>query len=275
MALLEKYRQGLIQSAVTGQIDVRTGQPYPVYKDSGVEWLGEVPTHWNVRRLGTAVDMRVSNVDKHTKEWEYPVRLCNYADVYGNQRISADVPFMVATASREEIDKFRLAIGDVLITKDSEDWKDIGVPSLVECADDDLVCGYHLAMLRPIEAVLAGSYLYWTLTHSSVAWQFHINAAGVTRYGLSKNGIRSAKIPLPPLSEQRAIADYLDRSDRRIRRYIGTLKRRITLLEEYRQTLISNVVTGKLDVREAAAARLPKSDRVTGGGDETDAIRTK
>ena len=64
-------------------------KPYPAMKDSGVEWLGEVPEHWEVRRLRTILDMRVSNVDKHTKEDETPVRLCNYVDVYKNDRNSS------------------------------------------------------------------------------------------------------------------------------------------------------------------------------------------
>ena len=66
-------------------------QRYPAYKDSGVEWLGEVPEHWDVRRVGTVADLRVSNVDKHVKENEQPARLCNYVDVYHNERISADI----------------------------------------------------------------------------------------------------------------------------------------------------------------------------------------
>jgi type I restriction enzyme S subunit len=61
--------------------------PYPAMKDSGVPWLGKVPEHWEMRRLRNAAEMRVSNVDKHTKEEEQLVRLCNYVDVYKNDRI--------------------------------------------------------------------------------------------------------------------------------------------------------------------------------------------
>lgn len=57
-------------------------KPYPAMKDSGVPWLGEVPEHWEVRRLRNVADMRVSNVDKHSRDNECPVRLCNYVDVY-------------------------------------------------------------------------------------------------------------------------------------------------------------------------------------------------
>src|SRR5688572_1435733 len=101
---------------------------YPAYKDSRVRWLDEVPEHWEVRRLRSVADMRVSNVDKHTREDELPVRLCNYIDVYKNDRIHPRMPFMSATGSADEISRFRLESGDVLITKDSEVWTDIGVP---------------------------------------------------------------------------------------------------------------------------------------------------
>ena len=67
--------------------------PYSTYKPSGVEWLGEVPAHWKVRRLRNVIDMRVSNVDKHVKEDEEPVRLCNYVDVYRNDYINEQMNF--------------------------------------------------------------------------------------------------------------------------------------------------------------------------------------
>ena len=107
-------------------------KPYPAYKDSEIEWLGKVPAHWEVRRLGTIAEMRVSNVDKHSRDGELPVRLCNYVDVYKADRIQTEMALMAATATAEEIEKFRLLPGDVLITKDSEAWDDIGVPTLVE-----------------------------------------------------------------------------------------------------------------------------------------------
>ena len=77
--------------------------------------------------------MRVSNVDKHTIEDELPVRLCNYVDVYYNDLITSALEFMRATASQSEVDRFRLQENDVLITKDSETWDDIGVPALGAC----------------------------------------------------------------------------------------------------------------------------------------------
>ena len=124
---------------------------YPTCKAADVEWLGDMPAHWEMRRLRTVADMRVSNVDKHAREDETPVRLCNYVDVYKNDHIEQGMAFMGTTASTDEIERFRLQRGDVLITKDSEAWDDIGVPALVTDSADDLICGYHLALLRPVQ----------------------------------------------------------------------------------------------------------------------------
>ncbi len=229
--------------------------PYPAMKNSGVPWLGDVPAHWDVSRLRNAVEMRVSNVDKHAKEGEVPVRLCNYVDVYKNDRIGAAMTFMGATATTEEIERFRLQTGDVLITKDSEAWNDIGVPALVQEAADDLVCGYHLALLRPFSAQVLGDYLFRAMQSTGVAYQFHVEANGVTRYGLSHAAIKSIWLPVPPIPEQAAIVRFLDHVDRRIRRYIRAKQKLIKLLEEQKQAIIHRAVTRGLD----ASVRLKPS----------------
>ena len=241
---LEETKQAVIHRAVTSGMD----SDVPL-KPSGVEWLGDVPEHWEVRRLLTVAEMRVSNVDKHTKEDELPVRLCNYVDVYKNDRITQGMAFMNATASREEVERFRLQRDDVLITKDSESWDDIGVPALVTEPADDLLSGYHLALLRPLRQVL-GAYLARTLQSRGVAYQFHVEAKGVTRYGLTHAGIQSVHIPLPPLPEQTVIVRYLDKATADIDTAVDRARRQIELLREYRTRLIGDVVSGRLDVRD-------------------------
>ena len=222
-------------------------KPYPSNKLSRVEWLGDIPAHWEIRRLRNVIDMRVSNVDKHVKEDEEPVRLCNYVDVYKNDYINEQMNFMQATATDEEIERFRLEKDDVLITKDSETWDDIGVPALVTEPATDLILGYHLALLRPRTDELVGGYLLRALQSKGLAYQFHIEAKGVTRYGLSHAGIKSVWLPLPPLPEQTAIVRYLDHADERIRRYISGKQKLIRLLEEEKQAVIHRVVTRGLD----------------------------
>ena len=143
----------------------------------------------------------------------------------------------------------RLERDDVLITKDSETWDDIGVPALVTVSASDLISGYHLALLRPQSDKLTGAYLLRALQSKGLAYQFHIEAKGVTRYGLSHAGIKSVWLPLPPLPEQTAIVRFLDRADRRIRRYIRARQKLIALLEKQRQAIIHQAVTGQIDVR--------------------------
>lgn len=219
---------------------------YTAIKDSGVHWLGDVPEHWSATRLRNAADMRVSNIDKIAKDGELPVRLCNYVDVYKNDRITERLTFMAGTATPDEIRRFTLRIGDVLITKDSETWDDIGVPALVDYEAPDLVSGYHLALLRPRADRLLGAYLLRAL-QSPARYQFYVEANGVTRYGLSHDAIKSALIPLPPLDEQAAIVRFLDHADRRIRRYVAAKTKLIKLLEEQKQAIIHRAVTRGLD----------------------------
>jgi type I restriction enzyme, S subunit len=221
-------------------------KPYLEYKESGLPWLGQVPGHWETRRLRHACEMRVSNVDKHTKQDETPVRLCNYVEVYKNERIRESTRFMSASASEDERIRFCLRKGDVLITKDSEQWNDIGVPSLVEFEAPDLVCGYHLAILRP-RPLLHGSFLHRALECHFIAAQFHVEANGVTRYGLSHGAIQGVSIPLPPPAEQAAIVRFLDWANGRLERAIRAKRKVIALLTEQKQAIIHRAVTRGLD----------------------------
>ncbi len=222
-------------------------KPYAEYKESGLPWLGQVPKHWATNRLRHACQMLVSNVDKHSKAHETPVRLCNYVDVYKNERIHPKLKFMAATASADELNRFRIRLNDVLITKDSEAWNDIGVPALVECEAPDLVCGYHLAVLRPRTGVLIGGYLHRALQCQPIAAQFHVEAHGVTRYGLSHGAIQGLGIPVPSLAEQAAVVRFLDWANGRLERAIRAKRKVIALLGEQKQAIIHRAVTRGLD----------------------------
>ena len=251
IGLLNEQKQVIIHRAVTRGLD-----PNVKFKPSGIPWLGDVPEHWEVRKLGAVADLIVSNVDKHSHTNEKRVRLCNYVDVYKNDTIHERLNFMQATATSEEVERIRIQLGDVIITKDSEGWNDIGVPSLVCYQSDDLVCGYHLAILRHHPHLITGEFLHQVITDRFVATQMHVRAKGVTRYGLSHSAIRQVLLPLPPLSEQIPICQQLCREFNTLVITISRLEREIDLLREYRTTLTAEVVTGKLDVRDAVK-RLP------------------
>lgn len=243
--LLREKRTAMISRAVTKGLD-----PSVKMKPSGVEWLGHVPEHWEVKRLKTSAHYVVSNVDKVPNENELPVKLCNYTDVYYHDYITPEMELMETTATAQEIKKFKLENEDVVITKDSEEWSDIAVSALIKETAANFVCGYHLAIIRPKPDVLLGQFLHRLFHASEINHQFQVAATGVTRYGLPKNAIGEALIPLPPLSEQEAIAAYLDRETGKIDTLIQNVETAVEKLKEYRTALISAAVTGKIDVRK-------------------------
>ncbi len=222
---------------------------YPAYIDSGIEWLEKIPEHWDIEKLKHISSVQFSNVDKNTVEGEEPVRLCNYVDVYYNEFITAALELMEATATQSEIRKFQLHEGDVLITKDSEAWDDIAVPAYVTGNHDKILCGYHLAQIRPNFERIDGKYLFWSFCSRGINDQFRVAATGITRYGLGKYWIDNGLFPVPPIDEQRAIAAFLDRETGRIDALTAKVHESIEKLREYRTALISAAVTGKIDVR--------------------------
>ncbi|MDE2981412.1 MAG: restriction endonuclease subunit S [Gemmatimonadota bacterium] len=203
-------------------------------RNDGVEWFTREHAVMgatggaDIRRaaLGDIIDLTLSSVDKKSKPRERPVRLCNYMDVYNNTFITDQLDFMAATATDREVARCGLVRGDVIITKDSEKHDDIGVPALVRHDIANLVCGYHLAILRPRPGQVTGAYLVYALKAPPVQHQFHAYANGVTRFGLRKGDIGLVEVPLPSLPEQRAIAHVL-----------GTLDDKIELNRRMNETL--------------------------------------
>ena len=218
-------------------------KPYPKYKASGVEWLGEIPEGWNVLDLKFGAQLELSNIDKHSVAGEPQVQLCNYVDVYRNERITSSLPFMQATASQDQIERLTLQKGDVIITKDSESPDDIGISAFVEETSENLVCGYHLCLIRPDENRFSGRLLHWFFSSQSAKSYFYTEAVGMTRFALGKYSIANTFLPHPPLPTQRAIAAFLDAETARIDGLIQDYEDLIELLKEKRQALISRAVT--------------------------------
>ena len=270
IALSGERRSAVITAAVTGQIDVTSSaageagrqdhgaaaggggsvRQYASYVATGSQWLDSIPAHWKMGRLDHAARAWPSNVDKHSVEGELPVRLCNYTDVYKNDVIADGIPFMSATATEEQVERFRIKIGDTIITKDSETADDIGIPAFVDYEADDLVCGYHLSIVRPDPAGFFPKYLFWALRAQPTLGQWEVLASGVTRVGLRSGDVSKAALALPPLDEQSAIAEYLDRETARIDTLIAEQRKLIEHARERRSALITAAVTGQIDVRE-------------------------
>jgi len=176
------------------------------YKKTLIGWI---PQEWQTTILGHVTEVIFSNVDKKLGFDEQGVLLCNYMDVYYNQEITSDIEFMKGTASIREIEKYKLQIGDVIITKDSETPDDIAVSAIVREDISNLVCGYHLAIIRPQDNGLCADYLNKLFRAPSIRRKFSVLANGVTRFGLTSSVIKNTLIPFPPFAEQRNIAEII------------------------------------------------------------------
>ena len=172
--------------------------------------------NWTTCKLREVADVRVSNIDKKTHNAETPIKLCNYMDVYSNDYVTESINFMSASASKSEIDRFGLQAGDVIITKDSETPDDIGVPAVVTDSIDGLVCGYHLALVRPRNGAIDPIYLAKQFSSDPIARYFTLSAGGSTRFGLSVGVIENTQIPVAPRLEQTKIAEILSTVDQAI-----------------------------------------------------------
>lgn len=241
LELLAEQRQALITRAVTKGLD-----PSAPMKPSGIDWLGDIPADWSVRRLKFIALVRISNVDKIVSDEETPICLCNYTDVYYNDVITSDLPFMQGSATIAEIERFKLRHDQVILTKDSESWDDIGIPAYVPHDLSGVVCGYHLAVTTPNNEHLSGRYLSWLCRSESLNGQFKIAANGVTRFALGLYGIKNAEVFTPPLAVQEHIANFLDKQTAQIDHTVTKVQASIGLLREYRSALITYAVTGKI-----------------------------
>lgn len=169
-----------------------------------------MPEEWTTLSLGGIAAIAFSGVDKHTNPGELPVRLCNYLDVYRNRRLTQQTDFPEGSATPTEIRRLGLQKGDVVITKDSETPDDIGVPALVEDDLDGVICGYHLARIRPDAEIVVPGFLRHYMQSDAAKRHFLRTANGLTRFGLVSRAVCSLPVMLPPLTEQAVIARILD-----------------------------------------------------------------
>jgi len=223
----QRLKIGLMQQLLTGKIR------FPGFVDE-----------WKEVKLKSLTKLLVSNVDKKTIEDERSVVLCNYMDVYESEYITSKIDFMPATATDAEIKKFSLRVGDVLLTKDSETREDIASTSVITKIVDSLVCGYHLAILRPdpenVDSIFLAKHLSYGRTHH----HFVAYANGATRFGLTISAIENTKICVPKIDEQKRIAEVFLGLDKEIDR----LERKIEVFRKQKQGLMQKLLTGEVRV---------------------------
>lgn len=170
--------------------------------------------------LGDVATIAISNVDKKTVDGEIPVKLCNFVDVYHNWAVNDSLrdALMGATAKPNQVDKFSLKKGQVAITKDSETRDDIGIATYIADTMDNVVLGYHTALITPDETEVNGKYLNAYL-HSPIASKYfeHHSSGSGQRYTLTDDIIAELPLYLPDLATQEEIGELFSSIDRAIK----------------------------------------------------------
>ena len=248
IALLEEERQALVHQAVTGGLDHNVR-----LKPSGVEWVGDVPEHWETVRLGSIG--RFSKGNGGTKEDEVPagVPCIRYGDIYTSHKyfINASRAYIKPEKTSEYTP---LRFGDILFAGSGETIEEIG-KSAVNLIDGPAYSGGDVIIFRPTIRLNAEFTGYATDAPATQA-QKSIMGRGFTVMHIYGNQLKNIQIALPPIGEQDGIVEHINNGTALIDDTIARSHRQINLMNEYRTRLIADVVTGQLDVREAAA-KLP------------------
>jgi type I restriction enzyme, S subunit len=239
--LLKEYRTSLINQVVTKGLD-----PNVEMKDSGVEWIGEIPQDTKVGPIRYFLTELTdgSHLSPDTSSPDYP--FVSTVDVHDGE-IDFDSCLRTSSESYEYLERngCRPLHGDVLFSKDGT----IGKTSVIR-EDIKFVVASSLVILRPDSHIVQSQYLDYVLRSVIVVEQIRSFVKGVALTRVSLRNIGRVLVPVPPLPEQQQIVTYLDQKTQEIDQTIETEEKKIEHLKEYRQSLISNVVTGKIDVRD-------------------------
>lgn len=238
--LLKEKRIAVISHAVTKGLD-----PTVPMKDSGVEWLGQVPEHWNVTRV-KFVCSKIVDCLHSTPEYDddgkyYVVRT---ADVDRGVLLTRDIRKVTVHTYIERISRLEPLCGDIVYSREGERF---GMAALIP--ENMKIClGQRMMMLRVTKEV-ESAYLMWFLNSLCVYNQVRCMVGGATSPHVNIADVVNFYIVNPPIEEQHAIAGEISLETKRIDTLIGEAQRAITLLKERRSALISAAVTGKIDVR--------------------------
>ena len=254
IALLEEQKQAIIHQAVTGQIDVRTGQPYPSYKASGVEWLGKVPSHWEVRRaryIFREIDRRSPDGSEQHLSMSQSLGLVPSHFVENRTLVSENYAGGKLCRS-----------GDLVLNRLKAH---LGVFAR---AQQSGIISTDYTVLRPNREAKT-EYFEQVLRSPSCRGELRTRAKGIVEgfWRLYTDDLYDIYLPLPTVDEQESIIRWIKSISIQAERNAALGDREVALLHEYRTRLIADVVTGKLDVREAAA-ELPEED-ISGNAEES------
>ena len=246
IALLKEKRQAVISHAVTKGLD-----PSAPMKDSGVEWLGQVPAHWEVTSVKHAIEFATSG----PRGWSDIIGGGD-ATFFQSQHIGRAMDIVLDGAARitppddTDAERARLTEDDVVVCITGART---GAVAHVRDLSAETYINQHVCLLRPLPARAKGRFLAYFLFSHGGQEQFALAMYGL-KQGLGLDQVRAQSIALPPLDDQQLIADWLDRMLGQFSGLISSAEAAINLLQERRAALISAAVTGKIDVRGLAPA---------------------
>lgn len=219
---------------------------YQSYKKSGNDLLGEIPEHWEPIRLGMLGIFSSSGIDKKIVENEQPIRMVNYTDIIKsrthNPIIDSKIDFMEVTTPLSKMIEHKLEKGDLVFLPSSETIEDLGVSSLIDFEENDIVYSYHIIRFQFKKQVEHYFKKYIGNNHSVLS-QFSSEGKGTTRQIIGRNVFRNILVVLPPISEQKQIVQFLDDKTDIIDKLISTKEQKIKLLKIQRTSLINEVIT--------------------------------
>jgi type I restriction enzyme S subunit len=223
---------------------------YQSYKTSGNGFIGDIPEHWEPIRLGMLGVFSSSGIDKKVVEDEPMVRMVNYTDIIKsrthNPIIDESVDFMVVSTPTSKLNEHKLNKGDLVFLPSSETCEDLGVSSLIDFDEDDIVFSYHILRFQ-FNREINHYFKKYLGNYHSVLSQFSSEGKGTTRQIIGRNVFRNVWVVLPPISEQQQIVQFLDEKTELIDKLISTKERKIDLLKQQRTSLINEVITKGLN----------------------------
>ncbi len=240
IALLEEEKQAVINQAVTRGLD-----PNVHLKPSGVEWLGEVPEHWEVRRLKNWTGINEAILPETTAP-DFEFRYVEIGAVETGKLVAE--PCLIRFAAAPSRARRIVKGGDTIISTVRTYLKAVWFAS---GANDDLICSTGFAVLTPRQETVP-KFVNYVVQSDIFTDRVTAESVGIAYPAISESRFGSLQVCVPPLDEQAAIVEYLDEATVGIDAAIARARRQIELVEEYRTRLIADVVTGKLDVRAAA-----------------------
>ena len=238
---LKAYKQSIITETVTKGLN-----PNVPLKDSGIEWIGEIPQHWKVVRLG-AIGSTINGISKDASSFGEGFPFVSYKDVYNHYNLPNTVNGLVKSNENEQ-KVFSVNYGDIFFTRTSETIEEIGFSSVCLNSIPNAVFAGFLIRFRPIPNIIEpkfSKFFFRAICHRNY---FVKEMNLVTRASLSQNLLKSMPVLLPPLSEQQEIADFLDKKCSEIDSLIELKQQKIEELKDYKKSIIYEYVTGKKSV---------------------------